>query len=241
MIRSLRSLAFVASLTMLNSVVLAQEVPATAVPAAEQGATPKEEPKPGTPKPYKEVITKDAVSQDGIFKVHRIDDRILFEIPPAMLGKEFLWQTEVSELGQASGNYPGASVGTRVIRFTRRGNKIFMRNVDMMMRTEAGGAVKRGVDANSVEPILMAFDVLAEGDAEKDKPKSAVIEVTPLYTGDPADFSVKSAVGGQGADPNRSYVDRVKAFPRNIETRSVLTLNSMGGYFGPSNSATTAT
>ncbi|RYG49691.1 DUF5117 domain-containing protein [bacterium] len=248
MTRSLRSLAFVASLTVLVGAAQAQEIPAVAVPSAEQGTPPKEEPKPGTPKPYKEVITKDAVSQDGIFKVHRIDDRILFEIPPAMLGKEFLWQTEVSELGQLSGNYPGTAMGTRVIRFTRRGNKIFMRNVDMMMRTEAGGAMKRGVDANSVEPILMSFDVLAEGDAEKDKPKSAVIEVTSLYTSDPADFSVKSAVGGQGADPSRSYVDRVKAFPRNIETRSVLTLNAGGSmspfggyYFGPTNSATTAT
>lgn len=247
MIRSSRSLAFLSVFASLMGVAQAQTPPpATAEPAVAVPAQdkPQEEANPNKPKPYKDVVTKDAVTQEGVFKVHRIDDKILFEIPADKLGKEFLWQTEVAELDQASGGYPGSAVGTRVIRFTRRGDKIFMRNVDMMMRTAAGGAIKRAVDANSIEPILMAFNVLAEGG--EDKAKSAVIDVTALYTSDPQDFSVKSVVNGQGADPNRSYVDRVKAFPRNIETRSVLTLGASPNPYafmfgGANNSSTTAT
>lgn len=178
----------------------------------------------GAPKPpqrkYADVVTKEAVSQSGMFKVHRIEDRMLFEIPPAMLGREILWQTEVAELPQNSG-YPGTAAGTRVIRFTRRNNKIFLRNVDYSIRTEAGGARKVGVDANSIEPILMSFEILTEnGD------QASVIDVTNLFLSDPQDFSVRQAIGTGGADPSRSYIDRVKAYPDNIETRSFITFGA---------------
>jgi len=193
------------------------------VEVPQEGAPPK----PGALRKYADVITKDAVTQSGMFKVHRIDDRLLFEIPPAMMGREFLWQTEIAELPQGAG-YPGTAAGTRVITFSRRNNKIYMRNVDFSMRTEAGGARKEEIDENSIKPIIMSFDVLTEnGD------KSAVIDVTGLFTSDPADFSVRGALGVAGADPSRSYVDRVKAFSDNIEVRSFLTFMGGGGQLNP--------
>ncbi len=42
-------------------------------------------------------------------------------------------------------------------------------------------------------------------------------------------FSVGARLGLGGADPSRSYVDRVKDFPENIETRSTLTFTGGGG------------
>lgn len=193
--------------------------------------------RPGSLRKYSDVITKEATSQSGMFKVHKIDERLYFEIPPAMIGREMLWQTEVAELPQNAG-YPGTAAGTRVIRFTRRKNKIYLRNVDSSMRTEAGGARKVGVDANTVEPILMSFEVLTEnGD------KAAVIDVTNLYLSDPQDFSVREAIGTAGADPSRSFVERIKAYPDNIETRSFLTFGaSMARFslFGPAPSGSGA-
>ena len=183
-------------------------------------AAPQEPPKPGAQRKYADVITKAAISQSGMFKVHKIDEKMYFEIPPAMMGREMLWQTEVAELPQNNG-YPGTAAGTRVIRFTRRNNKIFLRNVDYSVRTLAGGARKVGIDANTIEPILMSFDVLTEnGD------NAAVIDVTNLFLSDPQDFSVHDAIGTGGADPSRSYIDRVKAYPDNIETRSFLTFGA---------------
>ena len=185
--------------------------------------------KPGSLKKYADVIAKEATSQSGMFKVHRIEDRLFFEIPEKMLGKEMLWQTEVAELPNSNG-YPGTAAGTRVIRFTRRKNKIYMRNVDYGVRTEAEGARKVGIAANTIEPILMSFDVLTEnGD------KAAVIDVTNLFLSDPQDFSVHDSIGAGGADQSRSYIDRIKAYPDNIETRSFMTFSagSRFSFFGP--------
>jgi hypothetical protein len=222
------------ALAALTLPVLAQDPP----PPAEQKAAPKVEdekpqPKPGEPKPYKDVITKEAVTQKGLYQVHRIDDKVFWEIPEAALGTQLLWQTEVAELPPLGPfSYPGTNVGTRIVTFTKRGHKVYLRNVDHSMRAIGDSGTRMGVAMNSVSPIIYDFAVEAEG-GTKDA-KTYVIEVTQLFTTDPNDFSVRSAVSAAGANPNRSYVDRVKAFPRNIETRSVLTLNAAsGGGFNP--------
>lgn len=188
----------------------------TAPPAAPP--TPPAEEKPSPYRPYKEVVTKDAVTQTGLFKVHRIEDRILFEIPNDKLGRALLWQTEVAQVGASAPGYPGANTGAKIIRFTRRGARVFLRAVDYGVRSAVDGATRVGVDENTVEPILMTFEIQAEGDGG-----APVIDVTQLFTSDPPDFSAREATGGIAVDPTRSYIDRIKSFPANIETRSVLT------------------
>jgi hypothetical protein len=202
---------------------IAQDPPPVAAeqkPAAMQTGTPAPERKPGEPKPYAEVITKEAVSQTGLFKVHRIDDKVFWEIPPAMLGRDMLWQTEIAELPQNAG-YPGTALGTRVVKLTRRGNKVYLRRVDYGMRAQGDEGTRLGVQLNSVEPVLMAFDVQTEG-----ADKAPVIDVTPLFAGDPPEVNLAGELGG-GIDPNRTYIDRTKAFPENVETRVFVT--TMGG------------
>jgi len=39
-------------------------------------------------KAYEKAITKEAVSDSGMFFVHRIDEKFLYEIPKSKLGKE---------------------------------------------------------------------------------------------------------------------------------------------------------
>jgi hypothetical protein len=202
------------------------KTPGVAIGGPGGEATPDQKPSPY--RAYKDVITKDAVTQVGLFKVHRIEDRVYFEIPNDKLGRPLLWQTEVAQLAQTSPGYPGASAGTKVIRFTRRGTKVYLRSVDFSVRSAAEGATRIGVDANSLDPILMSFEVQTEGEG-----KAPVIDVTQIFTSDPPDFSAREAVGGVAVDPSRSYIERVKAFPANIETRSVLTYMSGGAFQSP--------
>lgn len=223
--------------------VWAQTSPPTEPPG--QKEPPKEQrqaPKQGEPKPYKDVVTAEAKSQNGLFAVHRIGDKVLFEIPKLALGSEMLWTTEVAQ--SPLGGYGGTQLGDNVVRWTRRQNKIYLRMVSHSIRPADEGAIKIAVEAASVEPIIAAFDVEAEGDGG-----SAVIDVTKFFTSDPQDFSAKRAVSGQNVDAARSYIDSVKAFPTNIETRSLLTFNAappaapmFGGRGGGArNSASSAT
>lgn len=235
----MRSL-LILSLALSAAAGFAQNTAPPTQPPANQAQKP--EPPKSDLKPYAEVVTKEFATQPGVFKVHRNEDkeRILWEIPENLLGREFLWQTEISELPMGSGfSSLGMGMGTRALRFERRKNKIFLRDVRLGMRTPEGDSLVEALRAANVEPIIRAFDVLTEGDG-----KSTVIDVTSLFLSDPPEFQVKTAFGGGSVDPGRSYVQRTKAFPENIETRSVLTFVGGGasarpGVVAPSTSTVT--
>ncbi len=178
--------------------------------------------KAGELKKYDEVITKDAKTSTGVFLVHRLDDKVFFEIPKEALGRLMLWTIEVAR-GPAGVSWGGQSLGNRVVRWERRGNKIFLWNVAFQKRAD-GKAVQRAVDSANMDTIMLSFNIEAEG-----KDRSAVIDVTNMFTTDLSDFSVKGAVSGAaGVDDSRSYIEEVKTFPTNVEVRSLLTFRAGG-------------
>ena len=209
----------------LSTAAFAQK-PTSPPPAAETkpaDAKPAVKPvKAGEPKPYKDVITAEAKSDKGLFTVHQIDEKIYFEIPAALLGKDMLWQTEIAETGSGAG-YGGRAVGNKVIQWTRRHNTIYLRAISYAMRGDGKSAIQRAVDATNVSPILAAFQVEAEG-----PDKAAVIDATRLYAGDAGPVPAGPAMGG-GADPSRSFIERIKSFPLNIEGRATVTFNRPAG------------
>src|SRR5262245_26810348 len=184
--------------------------------------------KAGELKKYDDVITKDAKTLPGVFAVHRLDDKVYFEIPQDAMGKLMLWQLEVAK-GPAGVSWGGKSLGYRSVKFDRRGNKVFLWQVSFDKRAD-GKAIQRAVDSANMDAIIFNFNVEAEG-----KDRSAVINVTSLFMTDVADFSVKGAVGGGASiDDSGSYLEDAKAFPTNIEVRALLTFRGGGapGGFG---------
>ena len=79
-------------------------------------------------KPYERVITKDAKSDEGIFTVHRIKEKVFYEIPKKELGKDFLWVTQIARTTLGVG-YGGQAVGNRVVRWERNDNRVLLRGV----------------------------------------------------------------------------------------------------------------
>jgi hypothetical protein len=197
---------------------------------AEPPKTPAK--KPGELKKYGEVITKEARTSQGVFTVHRIDDKIYFEIPPDACGKLMLWQTEVAKAPNGIG-WGGSSLGSRVVKWERRANKVYLWNLSFDKQGD-GKAIQQAVDSASMGSIILSFNVEAEG-----RDRAAVINVTPLYTTDVPEFAARGLAGaGAQVDDSRSYVEEVKAFPTNIETRSLLTFRvGPGGGANPAGPA----
>src|ERR1043166_2345170 len=172
--------------------------------------------KAGEPRPYDDVIPKTAKSFPGVFTVHKVDDKVYFEIPKDGFDKLMLWQAEVAK-GPAGVSWGGLSLGHRYLRWDRRGNKVYLWQVSFAKRGD-GKAIQTAVDSANMDAIIMSYQVEAEG-----KDRSTVINATNLYLTDVMDLSVKGAVGsGGGIDPNRSYLDDIKAFPRSEEHTSEL-------------------
>ncbi len=174
-------------------------------------------------KKYDDVITKDAKTSSGVFMVHRIDDKVYFEIPHTALGKLMLWTIEVAR-GPAGVSWGGQSLGNNVIRWERRGNRIYLWKVAFAKRAD-GKAVQRAVDSANMDTILSSFSVEAEG-----KDRSAVIDVTNVFLSDVSSYAFRRPIAAATAvDDSRSYIEQVKAFPTNIEARSLLTFRGGAG------------
>ena len=140
-------------------------------------------------RPYDRVITKDAKSDEGVFTVHRIKDRLYYEIPKERLGREFLWVSQIAKTTLGAG-YGGQAAGNRVVKWERRGDRILLRAVSYDVVADAAMPIARAVDAANYDPIVMAFNIEALG-----KDDAAVIDVTRLFTTDVPEFSGRTRVG----------------------------------------------
>jgi len=171
--------------------------------------------------PYDKVIKKEFQHQRGLFLVHRGtvdgDEKVFYEIPVDAFGKDLLWVTQM-EKTEAGFGYGGTSVGSRVVRWELRGEKVLLRDVKFSIRAEGEDSVRNSVEATSLAPIIQAFPVRAWG-----KDKAPVIDVTGLFTDDLPEFSAKRRLNASGVDKKRTFFDAVKVFPGNIETKVLMT------------------
>jgi hypothetical protein len=158
------------------------------------------------------------VSLKGMFTVHVVCDHVLWEIPLKMLGRDMLVNTEFAALSTGSDYVaPGSVVDSRVVRWVRRGNKVYLENVRYEMWAPNMANLQRGVEEASLRTVVRAFDAVAEG-----ADGAPIIDVTGLFATDvPEGFGreYKQHFRMTAVDPKRSYIQSVKAFPRNIEIR----------------------
>jgi hypothetical protein len=164
------------------------------------------------PRPYNQVITKEARTDEGIFKVHRINDQIYYEIPKAQLGKDFLWVTQIKRTAAGAG-LGGQPVGSRVVRWELSGNRVLLREVDYGMVADPLEPISRAVANSANPPIVRAFNVAAFSPAPAEDP---VIDVTQLFLTDVPEFSARGRIGGRGMDASRTFLEKIVSFPENI-------------------------
>jgi hypothetical protein len=117
-------------------------------------------PDAAAPKPYNQVITSAATMDSGVFIVHRIGEKLFYEIPAAMFGREFLLVAD--QRGTIRGiRYAGEEISNRIVVWERMGNKVFLRIVSYAMRADSAQPVARAVRLSNIAPIVMSFDVAA--------------------------------------------------------------------------------
>ena len=64
------------------------------------------------PRPYNRVITRDARTRRGMFVVHRVNDKLYFEIPLKELNKDMLLVGRLTRAAAANPRLPGGQFGS---------------------------------------------------------------------------------------------------------------------------------
>ena len=178
-------------------------------------------------KPYAKVITKDAKSDEGLFTVHKVDEKYFYEIPDSLFNREMLTVTRIAKTASGIG-FGGGKQNTQVHRWQKKGNKVLLRVVSYDIYAADSLPVHEAVVNSNFEPIVESFDIKTVG---KDSIfKSTVIDVTDLYTKDVQALGLPDRTRKQykvsRLDDNRSYIDTIRSYPENIEIRHVKTYNA---------------
>ncbi|HSB08464.1 MAG TPA: zinc-dependent metalloprotease [Blastocatellia bacterium] len=171
-------------------------------------------------KPYERVITKDAKSDAGVFTVHRIKDKVYYEIPKSELDKDFLWVSQIARTTLGVG-YGGQAAGNHVVRWERHANRVLLRSVSYEVVADPKLPVSRAVQAANNNPIIMSFWIEAFG-----KDDAPVIDVTRLFTSEVTEFSARTRLRARAFDATRSFIERIVSFPTNIEVEATHTFTS---------------
>ncbi len=203
--------------------------PAEAAPAP---ATSND--KKGGIQPYEKIITGKAVSDDGLFTVHKIDDKYYYEIPDSLFGREMLLNTRIAKTAQGIG-YGGEKLRNQVVRWEKKDKKVLLRVVSHNNVANDTLPISISVRNSNFEPIISSFDIQA---LSKDG-NGAVIEVTGLFSKDvPAlglDDNRRKTYKVTTVDESRTFIEHIKSYPINVEARNVITYRASEA---PSNSST---
>ena len=209
----LRTLLLSSLLVRPVGLVAEDKAPEPPKPEAAKEPEKKPEEKKSKIKKYDEVITTNAISKVGLFRVHRIEDSLFYEIPADALDTDLLWVVQISET-TAGSSYAGMPVDDRVVRWELHGDRVLLRDVRYGIRADTSDPIAQAVKASNLAPIIRAFEVKAYG-----KDKAPVIDVSDLFKKDVPEFSARRALSAGAMDDARSFIEDFKAFPQNINVR----------------------
>jgi hypothetical protein len=177
---------------------------------------------PAQPRPYNRVITRDAKTRRGMFAVHRVNEKLYFEIPKNEMNKDMLLVGRFTRAAAANprlpggqfGNYGGDQFAERTLRWDRSGNRVILRSPSFAIVADSTNPVYRAVQAANYPPVIAVLNVEAYG-----PDSAAVVDVTRLYTTSIPEFA---AIRGN-LDERRSFIENALAFPDNVEIEATQT------------------
>jgi len=180
-------------------------------------------------KKYSDVITAEAVTDEGLFIIHQLDDKLYFEIPKGMYDKPMLLISRIAQTPQDI--HPFISGGTKaaeqVVRWHQKEDKILLRRKSYEAVADSNLPIAKSVVVNNFEPVIMAFDIeTVSPDSQR-----VVIDATDLFMSDVEAISglrsfQRREFKVRRLDKSRTFIDEAKSFPENINILHTMTFDA---------------
>jgi len=168
---------------------------------------------------------KGTVTKDGLFKIHTIKEKIYFEIPNEVLGKDLLIVNKISSVPAQINNAginKGINYENKLIRFYKdvKNNKVWAKTFDPKISVDKKDNIALSVRDNYVESIIEGFEIKTYG-----KDSAVVVQVNNVFNGTSKSFNnLFDNIGMGGSVRTKdSYIEEVKSFPQNVVIKSQLT------------------
>ncbi len=175
--------------------------------------------------PYAEAVPDTAISSPGLFTVHRVGDRYLYEIPNEKLGREMILITRVTQTASGIG-FGGHRQTTEMVRWERRGDQVLLRQVSFDNTADPELPIYQAVRNSNFEPVIAAMNIRAESPDGN----GVVVDVTDFFLSDAAIIGLtrqrRTQFQVRRLDPPRTFIESMRSFPENIEVRRVVTYDA---------------
>ena len=176
-------------------------------------------------KTYSEIITENAITDSGIFDVHKVDDKYFFEINDSLIGRDMMMVTRVVKMATEI-PLSAHKLSEQVIKWEKFENNILLRVASYSKFANDTLPINEAVSNSNFEPIISSFKIEA-----KNKEKSSfLIDVTTLFKSDIKAFgfpqSKRKSYKISSLDSKLSFIETIKSFPLNIEVRHIKTYKS---------------
>ena len=174
-----------------------------------------------------ESFIKDKEEHKGYFSFFHDQEKGKIYLEITRFNEEFLFQSALPNgIGSNDIGLDRGQLGdTRIVKFERVGDKVFLRQLNTYYRAETDNQLeKQAITEAFASSIIWGFKV-AHVSKNKDK---VLIDYTPFLLSDIHNLSAKLKRAKQGSyqiDASRSalYIKRTKAFPNNTELEATVT------------------
>ncbi len=174
-------------------------------------------------KGFTDFITEEAISSEGMLTVHKVKDKYYFELPDSIFQRDIIAVTRIAKTPTGAG-YGGEQANRQVVRFEKGPNKkVFLRVITFVnVAEDTTQMIHTAVSNSNMQPIIAAFDVKA---VRKDT--SVLIEVSGFFNKPNQAFDLPPITKQQykikSIADDRSYIESIRAYPINVEVRSIRT------------------
>lgn len=163
-------------------------------------------------KPYNEVITSEAITKKGFFKVHQLDNKLYFEIPTTLLNKDLLFVKFRGDYKQVKWVKEGHTIQLIIPPIKSQVGDIIP--IKKILGPFAGSNYRASIMAGS-------FPILAEGNMGS----SYVIDATNLFLNPPKGLPGHGKIIVSGV----AHIDKILAVDNTIEVQTKKTITSEMG------------
>lgn len=166
-------------------------------------------------------LVKKADVQDGLFRVIFKDNQLYFELSDSIFSKPILIANRISRTSSTADLVAGQMVAEPfIVNFSLQSSERILMNAERYASYVGDGEqITPSFDKNFLAPILKIFNVVAR------KPGRFVIDVTDFFLGGESLIAPRLSAGSGVPSiplPGGTSFTRIKAFPKNIEVKSLL-------------------
>lgn len=169
---------------------------------------------------------------EGMFTLHKVKEKVYFEIPLEMMGKDMLVASTVTKTSNSANGIVGAKPNPIHISFSKSGEKVQIRRMHTNVVTDAQSSnIADAIKRSTIGSIMESMKIEAYN---KDS-SAVVVDMTSFFVGDnkelsPFDiYSQYTMFNGfqrtESFQKDKSFLEEIKAFEDNVVVKSTLSYN----------------